>query len=139
MPAGLLRWFCRSNIFRWRCGKASPLQRWYGLHEWFSTIILIYIMFHLRKDSVSYILAHPKITSGPTLGAKNVTQYYINTVPQVYWGGPDIWLSQVSYGSEVYPMSLIWGYSARYDEMKQRTSFLIAFIILQYISICTAW
>ena len=37
-------------------------------------------MFHLRKDSsVSYILAHPKITSGPTLGAKNVTQYYINT------------------------------------------------------------
>ena len=27
-------------------------------------------MFHLRKDSVSYILAHPKITSGPTLGAK---------------------------------------------------------------------
>ena len=95
-------------------------------------------MFHLRKDSVSYILAHPKITSGPTLGTKNVTQYYNNTVPQVYCGGPDIWLGQVSYGSEVNPMSLGWGNSTRYGEMKQRISFLIIFIILQYISICTA-
>ena len=132
-----------SNIFRWRCGKASPLQRWHGLHEWFSTIVLIYnisiIMFQLRKDSVSYTLAHSKITSGPTLGAKNVTQYCNNTVSQVYWGGPDIWLGQVSYGSEVYPMSLGWNYSARYDEMKQRISFLITFIILQYMFICTAW
>ena len=37
-------------------------------------------MFHLRKDSVSYILAHPKITLSPTLGAKNVTQYYMLTL-----------------------------------------------------------
>ena len=40
--------------------------------------------------------------------------------------------------SEVNPMSLDWGNSARYGEMKQRISFLITFIILQYISICTA-
>ena len=42
-------------------------------------------MFKVRKDSVSYNLAVQKLF-GPTLGAKNVTQYSINqnTVPQVH-------------------------------------------------------
>ena len=45
------------------------------------------IMFHLGKGpSASYILAHPVNASSPLLGAKNVTQYYTNTVPQVHWG-----------------------------------------------------
>ena len=93
-------------------------------------------MLHLRKDSsASYILAHPENTLSPTLGTKNVTQYYINTVPQVYWGEPDIWLGLVSYGSEVYPMLMGKGSSTRYEEMKQRgTSFLKTFIIYSIFS-----
>ena len=78
-------------------------------------------MFHLRKDSsASYILAHPENTLNPTLGTKNVTLQSITlTVPQLYWGEPDIWLGLVSYGSEVYPMLLGKGSSTRYEEMKQ--------------------
>ena len=69
------------------------------------------------------------------MGAKNVTQHYINTVPQVYWGEPHIWLGLVSYGSEVYPMLMDKGSSARYEEMKQRgTSFLKTFIIYSIFS-----
>ena len=94
------------------------------------------IMFHLKRgSSASYILAHPVNTSGPTLGAKNVTQYYTNTVPQVHWGIPDIWLGLASYGSEVYPMLMGKGSSTRYEEMKQRgTSFLKTFIIYSIFS-----
>ena len=51
-------------------------------------------------------------------------------MPQVHWGEPDIWLGLVSYGSEVYPMLMGKGSSARYEEMKQRgTSFHKTFII----------
>ena len=72
-------------------------------------------MFHLRKgSSASYILAYPVNASITTLGAKNITQYYTNTVPQVHWGKPDIWLGLVSYGSEAYPMLMGKGSSARY-------------------------
>ena len=94
------------------------------------------ITFHLKKgSSASYILAHPVNTSSPTLGAKNVTQYYNNTVPQVHWGKPDIWLGLASYGSEVYPMLMGKGSSTRYEEMKQRgTSFLKTFIIYSIFS-----
>ena len=64
-----------------------------------------------------------------------VTQYYINTVLQVHWGEPDIWLGLVSYGSEVYPMLMGKGSSTKYEEMKQRgTSFLKTFIIYSIFS-----
>ena len=88
-------------------------------------------MFYLRKDSsASYILAHPEEYFESLIGCQNFTQYYINTVPQVYWGEPDIWLGLVSYGSEVYPMLMGKGSSTRYEEMKQRgTSFLKTFMI----------
>ena len=60
----------------------------------------------------------------------NVTQYYMNTVPQVHWGKPDIWLGLVSYGFEAYPMLMGKGSSTRYEEMKQRgPSILKTFII----------
>ena len=40
----------------------------------------------LKKGLICFIiLAHPVNASTPTLGAKNVTQYYTNTVPQVHW------------------------------------------------------
>ena len=62
------------------------------------------IMFHLRKgSSASYILAHPVNASSPTLGTKNVTQYYQRTLHPRYTGvEPDIWLGLVSNGSEAY-------------------------------------
>ena len=64
-----------------------------------------------------------------------VTQYYTNTVPQVHWGKPDIWLGLVSYGSEAYPMLMGKSSSTRYEEMKQRgTSILKTFIIYSIFS-----
>ena len=64
-----------------------------------------------------------------------VTQYYTNTVPQVHWGKPDIWLGLVSCGSEAYPMLMGKGSSARYEEMKERgTSILKTFIIYSIFS-----
>ena len=93
-------------------------------------------MFHLRKgSSASHILTHPDHASSPTLGTKNVTQYYTNTVPQVHWGKPDIWLGLVSYGSEAHPMLMGKHSRARYEEMKQRgTSILKTFIIYSIFS-----
>ena len=95
------------------------------------------IMFHLRKgSSASYILAHPVNASCPTLGAKNVTQYYQRTLHPRYTGvKPDIWLGLVSNGSEAYPMLMGGGSSTRYEGMKQRgTSILKTFIIYSIFS-----
>ena len=53
-------------------------QQWYAEVICSSWMVLhnTVIMFHLRKGpSASYILAHPINASGPTLGAKNVTQF----------------------------------------------------------------
>ena len=90
----------------------------------------------LKKGLICFIYpCHPVNASSPLLDAKNVTQYYTNTVPQVHWGKPDIWLGLVSYGSEAYPILMGKGSSTRYEEMKQRgTSILKTFIIYSIFS-----
>ena len=92
-----------------------------------------------KGSSASYILAHPVNASSPSLGTKNVTQFYTNTVPQVHWGKPDIWLGLVSCGSEAYPMLTGKGSSARYEEIKQRGISILKTFIIYSIFSCTAW
>ena len=70
------RWFPDRVFFKWGCGLAYPLQRW-----WLMLVVMILSYVRKKGSSANMPLLPKAFSFSPTLGTKSVTHWWWVSLP----------------------------------------------------------